>query len=597
MLVRTLGAWLVSASLCLVSPPGSASASVEALLQQAEAVRSSNPKVFQQLLLQLNAEKQNATQKQREQLSYLNAYAEAYAGRYDVAIRDARSLIETSSDVDTRFRAGALIVNSYAVTRQFAEGLRQLEQTLSLVDRIRDPTLRQHGLIVAAAIYNQIGQYRLGLYYSEQILSESAPERTRCFAGQHKLEALQNLNRLPADDAPIIQVIGQCAGNHETVVANSVRGTLARKWAAHGQRDKAISLLQKHLAEVEATRYPRLISETQSLLAELLLAKGDILGAERHAQAAIAQSAGISYSLPLVTAYKALYDIDVLRRDTDSALEHFRHYAEVDKAYLDDVKARELAYQLVRQETLQKTQQIELLNRKNEVLQLQQRVDKQATQNTQLLAVLLAVLLASIGYWAFKTKRMQMSFRRLAETDSLTGISNRRHFTRQAEELLAYCAKMGEDVGLIMFDLDNFKLVNDRYGHVAGDCVLRRVADACKSQCRKNDLFGRLGGEEFAVLLAGCDLDAATQTARACCTRVAEIDTTECGHRFPVTASFGVTSASLSGYELTRLLSHADQMLYRSKHDGRNRVSVFSADALDVVFVTNTVMQHSQAEA
>jgi len=171
---------------------------------------------------------------------------------------------------------------------------------------------------------------------------------------------------------------------------------------------------------------------------------------------------------------------------------------------------------------------------------------------------------------------MQMSFRRLAETDTLTGISNRHHFTRQAEQALAYCARSGEDVGLIMFDLDHFKAINDRYGHVTGDFVLTRVAQECKKRCRRNDRFGRIGGEEFAILLIGCDLETTARMAHVCCAHIAEVDTSESGHCFPVTASFGVTTASLSGYELTRMLSHADQMLYRSKHDGRNQVSVHS---------------------
>ena len=151
---------------------------------------------------------------------------------------------------------------------------------MSLADSIKNSELRQSGLGVAAYTYNQTGQYKLGLYYADKILAQPAPGRTRCFAGQARLEALQNLNALPADDAPIIHVIDQCNALSEEVVANSVRGVLARKWALEGQQDKAINLLQRHLAEADATRYPSLIGEIRSMLAELLLAKGDAAGAE-----------------------------------------------------------------------------------------------------------------------------------------------------------------------------------------------------------------------------------------------------------------------------------------------------------------------------
>jgi diguanylate cyclase (GGDEF)-like protein len=573
----------------------SAATSFDAQLRKADEIRSSDPAQFQRILEQLDRDATSATPAQRQQLQLLHGYRLILTGDFQGSIAELKRLLDQTTDVNLRYRAGALLANNYAVTRQFSEGFAALDRTLALRERVTDPDLRQRGLLTAAIFYNQLGQYELGRHYADMILATEASERSRCFAGSLRLESLQNLGKLPAQDEPFQSVVSQCLALREGVAAGLARGYLARKWHAEGKTAQAIALLERHLKDVEATRYPRLIAEVHSLLAEYRLLGGNLAAAEQQAHSAIAQSKGNTYSLPTVTAYRILYDIDMRRRDTAAALAHYRAYAEADKAYLNDIKARELAFQLARHETLQKTQQIELLDRKNQVLQLQQRVDKQATQNTQLIAALLALLLASIGYWAYKTKRMQMSFRRLAETDSLTGISNRHHFTRLAEEALAYCAKTGEDVAVIMFDLDNFKSVNDRFGHVAGDCVLQRVAEACKSQCRKNDRFGRLGGEEFAMLLVGCDLHAAAQMAQACRARVAEIDTTECGHRFQVTASFGVTAASLSGYEFARLLSHADQMLYRSKREGRNRVSVFSAEALDTVFVTDApaVEQHA----
>ena len=189
--------------------------------------------------------------------------------------------------------------------------------------------------------------------------------------------------------------------------------------------------------------------------------------------------------------------------------------------------------------------------------------------------MLLVMLVASIGYWAYKIKRVQLSLKQMAETDALTGVCNRHHFTLQAERALAQCARAGEEVSLIMFDLDHFKLVNDRYGHQTGDWVLKEVADACKGFCRRIDVLGRLGGEEFAILMYGCDLRGATRVAEDCRVRLAQIDTRGTGHTFAVTASFGVTSSALSGYSLAKLLSHADKMLYRAKHLGRNRVCMF----------------------
>jgi diguanylate cyclase (GGDEF)-like protein len=569
---------VIAASLYLATQLASASPEVGAMLLKAEAARSSDVQTFQNLLHELNRSTSSASKDQKEKIAYLNAYSDAFAGRHDDAIRKAQQLIATSSDVDMQYRAGALVVNSYATKRMFVEGLRQLEQTLSLIDQVKDPSVRQYGLWGAAVMYNQIGQYQLGMQYAKRLLSDSIPERTRCFAGQIEMEAKQALGTLPVADEPIQLLIDQCAALHEMAAANFVRATLARKWVTDGQRAKAINLLQAHIAEVEAIKYPRLIGEVQALLAELLLANGDVAAARVHALVAVEQGENIHNSLPLLSAYRTMYQIEQQRGDLAEALRYYRHYAEVDKAYLNEVKTRELAYQIVRQESQQRGQQIELLNRKNNLLQLQQQIDQQSAQNSRLYMLLFALLTASLGFWAYKTKRMQLSVKRMAETDALTGVCNRHHFTLLAEKTLAKSAAAGEPVALIMFDLDRFKSVNDSYGHSTGDWVLKQVADACGHFCRRIDHLGRIGGEEFAILLHGSDLKAATRVAEDCRVRISRIDSSETGYMFPITASFGVSSTDDSAYDLDKLLSHADQMLYRAKREGRNRVRAYVAD-------------------
>src|SRR3546814_261474 len=181
-----------------------------------------------------------------------------------------------------------------------------------------------------------------------------------------------------------------------------------------------------------------------------------------------------------------------------------------------------MAYQIVQQEAMQQSQQIELLNKENEVLQLQQRVSDQKAQSSRLLILLLVVLVGSVGYWAFKIKRVQVSLRRMAETDALTGLCNRHHFTQQSLQTLGQAARAGEDVALVMFDLDHLKSINDRFGHDTGDWALKKVAEHCRTFCRRVDHLGRLGGEEFAILLSGCDLRGAKRVAEDCRVRIAK---------------------------------------------------------------------------
>lgn len=574
---KTIGYVLIALMLIVGVGTGAAQAfaPLEKVIDQAEALRSSDPKSFLRLLKQLEERSDEADAEQRERIEYLKAYSLVFEGKIDQAVTSARALMASTKDIDTKFRAGVLVVNAYALNRQFTEGLRQLEASLSLVNDVRSRDVRHQGLGVAALMNLQIGQNRQALFYSERILSDKPDGRTACLARQVQLDAKHNLALLGADDSELTRGIEQCTREREPAAANFIRMTLAKKWADQGQRDRAIAMLQAHLREVEATRYPHLIAEVKALLAELSLEKGDMGAAEAYAQGVLAQSGNLTSTLPLVKAYRTLYEVARQKSDVEKALAFYQNFAEADKAYLNEVKARELAYQIVRQETLQKTQQINLLDQQNQVLQLQRQVDQQAAQNTRLIVILLIVLVASIGYWAFKIKRVQLSLKKMAETDALTGICNRHHFTIRAERALAECARNGEQAALIMFDLDHFKNINDRFGHGTGDWALKEVSEASKGFCRRIDVIGRLGGEEFAILMYGCDLRAAARVAEDCRVRLAQIDTRETGHVFAITGSFGVSSSVQSGYSLAKLLSHADKQLYRAKHQGRNRVCVY----------------------
>jgi diguanylate cyclase (GGDEF)-like protein len=550
------------------------------LLAQADAVRSNDHAQFNRLLGELNQRVAEATPLEAQQLRYLKAYGLAFNGRYDLAVKEAQALFADTDDPALKLRAGALIVNAHAATRNLSEGLRYLDLTLELIERVPDPELRSHAWFAASALYTQAGQFELSEHYADQILAASTDARSRCFAGLQQLDSLEQLDKLPADPGAIEAAIERCELENEPVPTGFLRTILARQWAKRGDPSPGIALLKAHVAEAEATRYPRLIGEVQSALGELYIAAGRPAEAARYARLALGKSADMEFSLPLVQAHRTLYLAALARGDTAAALEHHVRYAQADRAYLDRIKTREMAYQAVKQETQQKIQTIELLNNQNRVLQLEQQVSAKTSQANRLLIALLTLLVAALGYWAYRTKQRQLSFRRLAETDALTGISNRHHFTRLAERMLTQCRRNGAHAGLVMLDLDNFKSINDQFGHAAGDWTLKEVAQVCRHVCGPDQLVGRIGGEEFALLLVGGTLDACAATAEQCRERIAAIDAGQSGHRFGISASFGVAGSVACGYRFEALLAKADDALYRSKREGRNRVNVHDPAAV-----------------
>ncbi|MBA5605911.1 CHASE domain-containing protein [Duganella sp. FT3S] len=170
-------------------------------------------------------------------------------------------------------------------------------------------------------------------------------------------------------------------------------------------------------------------------------------------------------------------------------------------------------------------------------------------------------------------RRMNDELLVLATTDFLTGLPNRREFMRQLD---AEQARLQRDVGgcaaVLMLDLDLFKHVNDEYGHATGDAVLRHLAGLMRDSQRKIDILGRVGGEEFAILLPGADLDAAGAFAERLRQRIADTPLQVRGQPLPVTVSVGIAALSAADSNADQALIRADQALYRAKRGGRNRV-------------------------
>ncbi|MDJ0387528.1 diguanylate cyclase [Roseomonas sp. E05] len=164
--------------------------------------------------------------------------------------------------------------------------------------------------------------------------------------------------------------------------------------------------------------------------------------------------------------------------------------------------------------------------------------------------------------------------RRLADTDALTGLANRRSFLAQAQAALQRAAGAGRPFALLAFDLDHFKAINDGAGHAGGDLVLRRVAECCMARLRRQDLLGRLGGEEFAIALPETDFAEAEHIAERMRAVLASIRLPAGAPAEHLSASFGLALARAGEARLEDLLRRADAALYAAKHAGRDQVRV-----------------------
>jgi len=188
------------------------------------------------------------------------------------------------------------------------------------------------------------------------------------------------------------------------------------------------------------------------------------------------------------------------------------------------------------------------------------------------------VFAANLSAIAIENHQVRDELERQAHSDYLTGLDNRRHFLGQAEIELARTLRYERGLSILMIDIDHFKQVNDTYGHKVGDIVLQKFASVCRATLRNIDIIGRIGGEEFAVLLpeAGQEqaMDAAERLRAALAGAQVKLDS---GLPLHFTVSLGVVTLEEKDTNIDILLNQADQALYRAKSQGRNQVCLYQS--------------------
>lgn len=172
----------------------------------------------------------------------------------------------------------------------------------------------------------------------------------------------------------------------------------------------------------------------------------------------------------------------------------------------------------------------------------------------------------------FHWEQLVRSLKHEAEYDALTEIHNRRAFAARAEAQLAAGARSGKQTVLLLFDLDHFKSVNDRFGHPGGDAALKGFSQVVQGQLRNVDLFGRIGGEEFAALLPGMSIEDACRAAERLRQAVAQLSIVHGNEAISLTVSIGVAASDAAAATLDDLMVRADASLYEAKTRGRDQV-------------------------
>ena len=548
------------------------------VLENADTIKSSNPKKFVKLLALIE---ENIAQLPQEQLfyfNYLDAYRKTYSGEFEKSISLYQGIINSNASFLLKFRANLSIVNSYAISNKWIESLLHLSKNFEMIDNVQNPVYKQQGILAASMLYNLLGQYELGLRYAQELLNKSEEKRNICLAHYLSLQAKLELELLN-DNTLIEQGLTSCQEANEMIMSSFIISYHASLLIKQEQLPKALEILKTNLNNAERTNYPPLIVQYYSLLEEIYIIENKTEQSKTFAMKVISKAKGLGNVKPLVQAYFTLYQDSLKSKEDFEALNYYIKYSDAKSAHLEGKKAKHLAFQLAQHQSFEQESQIKLLNEKNALLLSKQALAKAKVANVQLFITILTVTITLLMLWGGRLWKSHKRVKELAEYDALTGIYNRGHFTQVTNSALKHCKNAQQELSLIMFDLDHFKKVNDSFGHACGDWALKETITVCKNIGRKNDIFARLGGEEFCLVLPSCSIDVAMLRAEACRAAIEEIITEESGCEFSITASFGVTDVKRSGFDLDKLLADADFAAYASKNNGRNRVTLFEVPA------------------
>lgn len=547
-------------------------------LTHADNIRSSQPKQFLVLINELNQYASELSSSQQHYLNYLNLYLLTYQGNLAEAITSSTALINSNADALLKFRTKLSLINIFAVSQSWTEGLTAVSSLLNELPLIKDNDKYTQGLLLIAIFYNQLGQYDLSLSYAKKVELSSKQGRVQCVAKSNIIKSSFELKQLTPTGPIIKHAISLCRINKEHLYIGLINSYVAKAYLENQQQNKALEVLNSTLQDTLNTKYPRIIAEYYSLLAQAHWLNNNADLTKQFALKALANEKEEGTTVAKVLSYKLLFEVFQAQKDYELALLYHQKYAIADKLYYDETQAKHLAFQLAEHKSIEQKNKIALLKEKNLWLTTKQELTRANAENTRLIIMVLVLTLLVLTFWGYRLLRAHKRIKELAEYDALTGIFNRGHFTQIATNALRYCQSAGLELSVIVLDLDNFKKINDTYGHACGDWALKAAVDACKSIGRQNDIFARLGGEEFCILLTSCDSDAAYLRAEACRQAIADINTADSGFDFSITASFGVTDVKTSSFDLDKLLADADSAAYASKRGGRNQVSLFQSD-------------------
>ncbi|HEX7646832.1 MAG TPA: GGDEF domain-containing protein, partial [Noviherbaspirillum sp.] len=550
-----------------------AAQNVERLLNQVASELKNEPEAAKSTIASLQGLEASFTESQKVRYLKLLSAFYGFQGMRSKQIEASEQALKGIIDPEERASLLYLLADGYANLGRYDNALGSMNESIQLLPKLSHLVSKVDVLQSAVSLLELMGAYDEALDYSERLASlpDDGTGIQLCLSAADKVEIAFATH----DDANLkLQVpkaIHFCDVGGYKVISLNVRAldaidSLNRSNDPDALR-KALDILGEFSKANDRSEYSVRIANA---VANRYLALGQLTLAAQYGERAVrlANPAGALQLRQQVCETMAR----ILR--AEGKLEQALSYANQSNGLwtelLEDQTKKGLAYERMKFRAQDQSAQLKLLGQINQLLTSERELQERNKHILELLVLVTGVLLAFVSVWALRTWRQKNDFRTYSQIDGLTKISNRAHFITCAHG--AFKDARGH-ISVILFDMDEFKLINDTHSHAAGDWVLKSVSSTIAACLRAQDMFGRLGGEEFAICLPRTSEQEAMVLAERCRAAIEAIDSTPIGHHFALSASFGIAvrpPGGTAGFE--EVLAAADRVLYQAKHMGRNRI-------------------------
>ena len=567
-----LSLWLLSAPLAQAEAND---ADIQALVDQAVVLNLNAPWPETRAWLESIGDRlEEGTDAQRHQVGLISARLHVLAGDHQAALDEITRLLDQSLRPEHRLRALKLAANVGMFEDDYELAFRYLNEALEFQSQVADPGLRSGVFGLASYWHAQLGDRSKGLAYAQttlQLAERTGEAREICVALE-KLGQAEEMAGLHDEALESYRAgINACEQANDPVFIGTMKVLTGRLLHRMGRADEAEPWLREGLVDTQHSGFEGGMHDGALNYARLLYDQGRYEEARDLLEPIIKQLHRRDQAAKLADAYTLMAGLESQAGAYERAYRYLADQLILREQVLDSERTRLIAFYEVEFDAINREQELALLREQARVASLQEATSRQQRRLRQMGLLIGILLLIGLSLLLIHALRERRHFRQLSQTDPLTGLNNHTRFFERAEQLVSQQRQepRHRPLTLVMADLDHFKQVNDQYGHLVGDEILRSASATFRRALGEHGLLGRIGGEEFAACLPDHGTGAARLHLEELRRRLKE----SLGERLdrPVTMSFGLAE-QMPGESLESLRSRADQALYKAKNAGRDRV-------------------------